>query len=1384
MRFRAFLSRLLVGALLMAAALPAALLQNPPIAAAQQQTQYRKDKLHPDLRKQVDESAPDAQLTVVIRGQHRPNIHAVKMRHDDAVAAIKEAAARSQGPILSYLQAHRAQVLQTFWLTNAVVARVDKPTLQGVANLSEVEAIHDNFRVQAPPVTRGAATASGEQTWGVEKIEAQRVWNELGVTGAGIRVAVLDTGVDISHPDLEGKMHSDNPGDPTYPGGWMEFDESGGLVASQPHDSDAHGTHVSGTVLGGSAGGTAIGVAPGATLMAGLVLPGGGGTFAQVVAGMQWAVEPTDANGNPAGQPPHVVSMSWGATGEHAEMIEPIRNMLFAGVLPVAAIGNCGDQCVGSPGAVFEAIGIGASTEDDSIADFSSGNVVRKSSWANPPDEWPDEWMKPNLSAPGVNVLSSVPGGGYDSWAGTSMATPHVSGTIALMLSANPGLSADLVLQTLIDTSYWDNRYGDSRPNRRYGQGRINAYEAVSRIAYNSGIAGMVTDADTGVPVDQAVVALQGTGRTAKTRADGSYTMVLPPGTYTLKISRFGYQPEVLENITVAENQQITANAALTPLPRGRLRGYVQFAPTGYGIPGVTVRVRDIPIKIEVQTDAGGAYEFVLPAGTYAVEANGYGFARAEAGDVAVMADSTAVQDLTTEALPRVGVIGDVDDLISRFLTERGYLTEPVWFDVQHNLDAYNTIVVNLPFTATADEFSGLVDAAHAAGVGMVFTKGYWEGWGIDMLRDFYGDPATTGSTWDMTPLTAEVTAEHADLLPGRAAGDRFDLLDCCPDMAWFDGYSGQTVAELHTGSQKLGPGIAFRQNANNRHVLLGSLGVLPWQGPNQWRSEARDLFIRAVEWAARPRTGGPRFVTWNLQATPDTVLWYQPVTATVGVKNIGDTGGDSTVTLSVNENRDSGPQQQTVTLDPNAHRTVSFTVQREPAGSYRLQVGHLSTAFRVRPPRVTVSAQTLPTPAAGKGKNADPGEPAIPLAGAQVDVVRKGKVIGRGTIDDNGNLTFDSTASRDDYTIVVRHTDYGYNQKRHYLLTLPVHVEDDTAYTFAPQPGDTAQLAVTMAARDPSHHGSIFLSGSALGRVAYEFPTGIIVATPGTYQAATVMAYDVPGTQWAYAGDWAEVSLAAGTQEYRFGGDLTLSMTDVRGQQAPTAAVSWSMQDAYGHSINSIYTVTSGAFGPTHHRVVGDTGTWPATVAATAQAVQKPVLTLSNPAGAIEQTGPIGWAERPRAITFNTATVATGDYSLLLQSETGPYMGRLQANAGLLLPARAVSRTLLRPGDTFEVTVVFDAGQDGELTLAETLPAGFTITKQSTVPNSTHANGTWTWVPSGKGAYRPGQTMKVTYTVQVGTDVAGGTYPLSGSVLQGGAGRLVAGPQAVQVVR
>ncbi len=208
--------------------------------------------------------------------------------HDFVVQSLQEVSAQSQDPVVQLVYQRGGTVLHRFWLTNALLVAADDATFRDIAQDPLVERIYPNFAVSLPPEELGnAEPAQGPYEWNIEKVDAPGAW-ALGITGAGARDCVTDTGVDIRHPDLEGKMFTIDPSDPYYPGGWMEFDSFGNPVSSQPHDSAFHGTHVSGTIAGGSAGGTAIGVAPGVWLMHGLVLPGGGGSFAHVIAGLEW----------------------------------------------------------------------------------------------------------------------------------------------------------------------------------------------------------------------------------------------------------------------------------------------------------------------------------------------------------------------------------------------------------------------------------------------------------------------------------------------------------------------------------------------------------------------------------------------------------------------------------------------------------------------------------------------------------------------------------------------------------------------------------------------------------------------------------------------------------------------------------------------------------------------------------------------------------------------------------------------------------------------------------------------------------------------------------------------------------------------------------------
>jgi len=365
--------------------------------------------------------------------------------------------------------------VQTFWTSKAMLLSLDKDDLHNLpVSLPQVQAVYPNRILKTPRLvsTRNMPIAVRENkisSWGLQKVGALATWGAYGGKGKGIRVGVLDTGVDANHPDLKGKVKA-----------WAEFDENGKKVTnSKPHDTDKHGTHCCGIIAGGNASGQWIGMAPDAELAVAMVLNGQqGGTDAQILAGIDWVVE----------QKVHVISMSLGGLTMDAEVpstyTEAILTCLRAGIPVVVAIGNEGSQTTGLPGNDIFAFSVGATDHMDLAAGFSGGRtqIIRQSSYI-PREDLPIPYMKPEVSAPGVVVQSSVPGAKWEAFNGTSMATPHVAGAIALLLSNTRVLSTTkpaergFLLQDLITGSVEE--LGESGQNHRFGFGRIDVLRAI-----------------------------------------------------------------------------------------------------------------------------------------------------------------------------------------------------------------------------------------------------------------------------------------------------------------------------------------------------------------------------------------------------------------------------------------------------------------------------------------------------------------------------------------------------------------------------------------------------------------------------------------------------------------------------------------------------------------------------------------------------------------------------------------------------------------------------------------------------------------------------------------------------------------------------------------
>jgi len=946
-------------------------------------------KIDSDLLEQMEEE--NGLHKALVKVAWNPDLESIKFNHDAVIAELKAEAAETQEPVLTYLgQKRDAEILNTFWLDNLILIKADEYTIRELATFTTVEKVSSVFNVTIP--SGEMESADGSTTWNIEKVRAPEVWEELGITGEGVRFATTDSGIHLDHPDLAGTLYSDNYADPTYPGGWIELDASGNIVVgSVPHDTDGHGTATYGLVVGDANGPYgAVGMAPGAAGqgMHALTLPGGGGDWPQVLGGLQWVIDPYDQYGNPAGEWARVSSHSWGTQGHYhlSETINATRNMWYAGHLPIFSAGNGYEGHSGAPGNNYEAFSVGATDINDYVASFSSGEWVYKTDYVNPPTDWPDKWIHPEVSAPGDDVIVPYPPDTYISWEGTSFSSPLVCGAAVLMLSYNPSLTPAELQETLQETAVWYNYYYPSRPDTRYGWGRIDAYEAVRAVA-PQGVEGYVTDAATGAPIEKAMVTAA--GNSEETNAKGYYKLCLPlPGTYTLTFSRFCYESTTIPNVLVEKDKFTTLNVALTPGPRGYIAGHVRFGPTQIGIPGALVKVLDLPVPFEAITDVvptEGYYSMAICPGTYNLEASAYGFKSHRRDGIVVEEGLTTVVDFDLTQPPVVAVIGDYPSTpgkITAFLQGKGYTVDAylTLAAVTPKVATYSTIVVNRPTgSSTGAEVRNFIAATDANGVGVLWLDS-WASYTGGYLLYYSTSPRWPPYRYTHYSSSIEYTyykivyATDPDLFPpewGMNYIIKHDMgVGTDHDHAYYtgvvDGYFTNigTVKRLtnvgdkyptyfsdHANSQGI---IKVTRDVGNKWVLLSMHANTPWTMIDYWHDDTKTVFLNSINWVSKTLAGGPLFVKWGLKAEPSVTMWKYPVTVSVGIKNVGWATGTHTVNMKVDGILEG---TATVTLAPGTYAYPSWTVSRFEVGTYTVTVQHLTTTFRVRPPIIEVKA-------------------------------------------------------------------------------------------------------------------------------------------------------------------------------------------------------------------------------------------------------------------------------------------------------------------------------------------------------------------------------------------------------------------------------------------
>lgn len=480
-------------------------------------------------------------------------------------------AARSQVGLQDFLKSEGVSY-QSFWAANMIVTTANRSLVDKLAARADVARVDSNAPtrwiedplVEKFGVTTNQVNAPNAVEWGVANVNAPAVW-ALGFTGQGIVIGNQDTGMRWTHNALKPKYRGWNGVTADHNFNWHDSIHSGGgscgANAVAPCDDHGHGTHTTGTTVGDDGAGNQVGVAPGAKWIGCRNMDQGNGTPATYTECFQFFIAPTDLAGNNpnASLRPHVINNSWGCPSSEgcvtrAELETIVQNTQAAGIFVEVSAGNGGPGCstVADPPSIYsDSFSTGAIDINNTLASFSS---------RGPSTFYTPNILKPNVSAPGVNVRSTLRTSdtSYGNNSGTSMAGPHVAGVVALLWSARPNLVRNIaatksILQNsansavvLTPTQTCGGTPSTDIPNNSFGYGRVDAlkaYEMSAPTAATANISGQVTTSG-GQPLEGVTVQMSG-GAIRKTITDnnGNYRFesVDTDKLYTVTPSRLNY---------------------------------------------------------------------------------------------------------------------------------------------------------------------------------------------------------------------------------------------------------------------------------------------------------------------------------------------------------------------------------------------------------------------------------------------------------------------------------------------------------------------------------------------------------------------------------------------------------------------------------------------------------------------------------------------------------------------------------------------------------------------------------------------------------------------------------------------------------------------------
>ncbi len=442
--------------------------------------------ISPELDRIIGSGSSSEDIEVIINLAGKTDILAHsdkdrKTRRQTIVSELRARAELSQVPVRSFLNALGAKKIKPLWIKNAVAAAVPAYTVAALAALPGVESVVSDGVISLPVVQDGAASLT---QWNIDRIKAPALWAE-GITGSGVVVANMDTGVFRDHPDLSGNYRggADSWYNPfTDPLNASQCASPGLCSACElstlPCDELGHGTGTMGVMVAGSSG---IGVASGASWIAAKIFNSSGHSRKSIIhQAFQWLLDP---DGSPAtDDAPDIVNASWAdntAGPCDIEYASDLAALRASGIGVVFAAGNSGPAPATSvsPANNPGAFAVGTTDINNAVASFSSRGPSAC-----------DGSVFPHVVAPGVNITLASHTGSYVTRSGTSFSAPHVSGSMALLLSAFPSLTPTEMEASLQQTAF---NIGApvSVPNITYGYGLVDVSRALAYLTTHGNIA-------------------------------------------------------------------------------------------------------------------------------------------------------------------------------------------------------------------------------------------------------------------------------------------------------------------------------------------------------------------------------------------------------------------------------------------------------------------------------------------------------------------------------------------------------------------------------------------------------------------------------------------------------------------------------------------------------------------------------------------------------------------------------------------------------------------------------------------------------------------------------------------------------------------------------